>query len=309
MEASVPSRLHAWIIAARLHTLPAGISPVLVGIGLAGADGVFAPLPAGAALVGALLIQIGTNFVNDYTDALRGADSADRDGFTRVTAAGLIDVETIKVAAFATFAAALLVGCYLVYVGGAPIVVVGLVSIASGYAYTGGPLPFGYRGLGDLFVFVFFGLVAVTGTYYVQAAAVLADPLTVTIPAGTVTIEAVMGGIAMGALTTAILVVNNLRDIEDDRDAGKRTLAVILGPAGTRVEFVGLLLVAYTVPVYFILEGTTRVGAVYFSLPLAILVTTRVFQPRDGERLNRTLSKTGQLTLLFAVLFTAGVWV
>lgn len=307
MEASLPSRLRAWIMAARLHTLPAGISPVLVGIGLAGGDDVFAPLPAGAALIGALLIQIGTNFVNDYTDALRGADSADRDGFTRVTASGLIDVDTIKLAAFATFGAALLVGFYLVYVGGAPIVIVGLVSIASGYAYTGGPLPFGYRGLGDLFVFVFFGLVAVTGTYYVQAAAVLAEPLSMSIPAGTVTIEAVMGGIAMGGLTTAILVVNNLRDIEDDRDAGKRTLAVILGPTWTRIEFVGLLLLAYIVPVYFVLEGSTRVAVVYFSLPLAIFVTTRVFHSRDGETLNRTLSKTGQLTLLYAVLFTAGI--
>lgn len=309
MERSRRARLRAWIMAARLHTLPAGISPVLVGIGLAGSDGVFSLGPALAALVGAIFIQIGTNFVNDYTDAIRGADSPDRAGFTRVTASGLIPAETIRLAAAVTFATAILIGFYLVYVGGAPIVVIGLVSIACGYAYTGGPIPFGYRGLGDLFVFIFFGLVAVTGTYYVQAADLLAEPLSLTIPAGTVTVEAVLGGVAMGALTTAILVINNLRDIEEDRAAGKRTLAVILGPQWTRVEFLSLLAVAYLVPIYFILEGATATAAVYLSLPLAGLLSRTVLRTREGEAMNEALADAGRLTLVFAVLFAVGVWV
>lgn len=299
--------LKAWVMAARLHTLPAGIAPVVVGIGLASADGVFSWLPALAALVGAILIQIGTNFVNDYTDALRGADSPDREGFTRVTASGMIPAETVRMAAAVTFAAAIGVGFYLVYVGGAPIVVIGLVSILCGYAYTGGPIPFGYRGLGDLFVFVFFGLVAVAGTYYVQAVDILADPLTLTIPAGTVTLEAILGGVAMGALTTAILVINNLRDIEEDREAGKRTLAVVLGPTWTRIEFTALLVLAYLVPVYFILEGAPLAAVVFLSLPYAGLLLRTIWRTREGQALNEALSRMGRLTLGFALLFAAGV--
>ncbi len=159
------SRTKAWVMAARPQTLPAAAAPIFVGVGLAVHDGVFAALPALAAFVGAALIQIGTNFANDYYDAVQGADTDEREGFTRVTAGGLIDAEEVKRAMIATYGLAVVIGVYLVAVGGLPIVVVGLSGIAAGVLYTGGPFPYGYRGLGDLFVFVYFGLVAVTGTY------------------------------------------------------------------------------------------------------------------------------------------------
>ena len=165
------SKREAWLMAARPQTLPAGASPVIVGAGLAVHEGVFASAPWLAALVGALLIQVGTNFANDYYDAAKGADTEEREGFTRVTAGGLIPPRRVKLAMAATYGLAVLVGVYLVAVGGAPILVVGLSSIAAGVLYTGGPYPYGYRGLGDLFVFVYFGVVAVTGTFYVQAVA------------------------------------------------------------------------------------------------------------------------------------------
>src|SRR6056297_3093115 len=178
MSGSNLSRRQAWVAAARPQTLPAAAAPILVGVGLAVNDGVFAPVPAVAAFIGAALIQIATNFANDYYDAIQGADTDDREGFTRVTQSGLIEPGRVKAAMYATFAAAIVVGGYLVYVGGVPILVIGLLSVISGIAYTGGPYPLGYHGLGDLFVFVFFGVIAVTGTYYVQAAAVVAPPLT-----------------------------------------------------------------------------------------------------------------------------------
>ena len=310
MAAATSRRAHlrSWWIAARIHTLPAGIAPVILGVGLAAADGMFALYPAVAALIGAVLIQIGTNFANDYSDARRGVDRPDRAGFTRVTASGMLAPSTVRRAMIIAFAAAILVGTYLVYVGGLPIVIIGLSSILFGYLYTGGPSPYGYRGLGDLFVFVYFGLIAVVGTYYVQAADTLAEPLTIGVPTGTVTPEAVLGGIAMGALTTAILVINNLRDLEDDRDAGKRTLAVILGTRWTRIEFTALLVAAYLVPVYFVLDGAVAVAAAYLSLPLAALVLRTVLRTREGEAMNRALASTGRLTLVYAVLFALGVW-
>lgn len=178
------SRQKAWVMAARPQTLPAAAAPILVGTGVAIHDGVFAPLPALAALLGAALIQIGTNFANDYYDAIKGADTADREGFTRVTAGGLIDPPAVKRAMYLTFMIAILVGATLVWVGGIPILIVGLLSVGSGIAYTGGPYPLGYHGLGDVFVFVFFGLIAVTGTYYVQAAALIAGTFPLGIPAG-----------------------------------------------------------------------------------------------------------------------------
>jgi len=181
------SRRQAWVIAARPQTLPAAAAPVIVGVGLALDAGVFAPLPALAALIGAALIQIGTNFANDYYDAIQGADTDDREGFTRVVASGLIDPGEVKRAMWLTFAAAIVVGTFLVAVGGVPILVIGLASVAAGIAYTGGPYPLGYHGLGDVFVFVFFGVIAVTGTYYVQAAALTGGLLPLAPPPGTLT--------------------------------------------------------------------------------------------------------------------------
>jgi 1,4-dihydroxy-2-naphthoate octaprenyltransferase len=197
-------------------------------------------LPAIAALIGAFLIQIGTNLANDYYDFLRGGDTEERVGPMRVTQAGIIPPRTVRNAAFGALFLALCIGLYLVWVGGWPIVLIGLASLFCAIAYTGGPFPLAYHGLGDLFVFVFFGFVAVGGSYWVQA-----------LDFGP---EVLLAGAGMGAMATAILVVNNLRDIETDAVAGKRTLAVRIGPAGTKVEFLALIVFAMAVPIL----GVTR---------------------------------------------------
>ena len=302
------SRSRAWLLAARPQTLPAAFAPVLVGVGLAIDAGVFAPGPALAALVGAALIQIGTNFANDYYDAQAGVDTDDRAGFTRVTQAGLLPPETVKMGAYATFALAILVGTYLVYVGGFPILVVGLLSVASGLAYAGGPYPLGSYGLGDLFVFVFFGVVAVTGTYYVQAAAVLASPLSMTVPPGTISVTALVASLPIAALATAILVVNNVRDLETDRAAGKRTLAVLLGYRWSRAEFVALLALAYTVPTWLWSTGSDPLVLLpLVTIPYAVSVASTVMNETSGEALNPALERTGRLLAAFAILFALGL--
>ena len=303
------SKREAWVIAARPQTLPAAASPVVVGTGLAVHDGVFAIFPAIAALVGAALIQIGTNFANDYYDAVQGADTEEREGFTRVTAGGLIAPETVKRAMYLTFAAAILLGTYLVYVGGVPIVIIGLLSGASGIAYTGGPYPLGYHGLGDLFVFVFFGLVAVAGTYYVQAAAVLAGPFPVGIPPETLPIAAIVAALPIAALSTDILVVNNVRDKEEDATTGKRTLAVRFGYRFARAQFVALLVLAYAVPVWFLLRPgyAVAVALPYLTLPYGIAITRTMLTETAGEVLNPTLERTGRLLAGYAVLFAVGL--
>ena len=297
------------MIAARPQTLPAAAAPVIVGTGLAVHDGVFAGLPALAALVGAALIQIGTNFANDYYDAVQGADTEDREGFTRVTAGGLIAPETVKRAMYLTFAAAIALGTYLVYVGGVPILVIGLLSVASGIAYTGGPYPLGYHGLGDLFVFVFFGLVAVAGTYYVQAASVLTAPFSVGIPPGTLPVAAVVAALPVAALSTNILVVNNVRDREEDATTGKLTLAVRFGYGVARAQFVALLLLAYAVPTWFLLRPgySVAVALPYLTLPYAVAVARTMLTETAGEELNPTLERTGRLLAGYAVLFAVGL--
>jgi 1,4-dihydroxy-2-naphthoate octaprenyltransferase len=307
-ESADVSRRDAWLMAARPHTLPAAAAPVVVGTALAVHEGVFAALPALAALLGAALIQVGTNLANDYYDAVKGADTDEREGFTRVTQSGLIPPERVKRATAATFAAAMAVGVYLVYVGGVPILVVGLASVASGILYTGGPYPLGYYGLGDLFVFVFFGVVAVTGTFYVQAAAVLAEPLTTTVPPGTVTASALVAGLPIAAISTAILVVNNVRDLETDRAAGKRTLAVRLGYTWSRVEFALLLALAYAVPVYLWLDGAFG-PAVLLPLataPYAAKVARTVWTESGADALDPALERTGKLLAAYAAAFALG---
>jgi 1,4-dihydroxy-2-naphthoate octaprenyltransferase len=304
------TRGEAWLMAARPQTLPAGAAPVVMGVGLAVADGVFAPVPALAALLGALLIQVGTNLANDYYDAVKGTDAADREGFTRVTAGGLIEPRRVKLAMIATYGLAMAIGVYIAYVGGVPILVAGLASVAAGILYTGGPYPYGYYGLGDLFVFVFFGLVAVAGTYYVQAVPALgAGTFPITIPAGTVTAETILAGVAAGALSTAILVVNNIRDIESDREAGKRTLAVLLGYRWSRVEFVTLCAAGYLVPPALWLAGgyPPSIMLTYLTLPLAAVVTRTLLTRTDGEALNTALERTGQVLAVYALLFALGI--
>ncbi|MFB6243347.1 MAG: 1,4-dihydroxy-2-naphthoate polyprenyltransferase [Halobaculum sp.] len=303
------TRRQAWVIAARPQTLPAAAAPVVVGVGLALREGVFAPVPAAAALLGAALIQIGTNFANDYYDAVKGADTADREGFTRVTAGGLIEPPSVKRAMWLTFAAAVLVGVYLVAVGGVPILVIGLLSVASGVAYTGGPYPLGYHGLGDVFVFVFFGLVAVSGTYYVQAAAELGVAFTTVVPrAELVPLIALVAAIPVAALSTNILVVNNVRDREEDATTGKRTLAVRFGYAFARGEYVVLLGAAYTVPVVVaVTTGDLPTLLPLVTLPYGALVARTVLTETSGEALNPALESTGKLLAAFSALFAVGL--
>ena len=296
-------------MAARPQTLPAAASPVVVGTGLAVHDGVFAPLAALAALLGAALIQVGTNFANDYYDAVQGADTEDREGFTRVTQSGLIEADEVKRAMYLTFLSSVVVGTYLVYVGGAPILVVGLLSVASGVAYTGGPYPLGYHGLGDVFVFVFFGLVAVAGTYYVQAAAVLAGPFPLWIPSDTLPVAALVASLPVAALSTDILVVNNVRDREEDARTGKRTLAVRFGYGFSRAQYVGMLGLAYAVPVWLFAATEFGVGvlAPFLTLPYAGLVARTVLTETSGAALNPALERTGKLLAAFSVLFALGM--
>jgi len=226
----------AWIVAARPKTLTAAAAPVFLGTGLAFGRGGFRLLPALAALLGAILIQIGTNLANDYYDFVIGGDTEDRGGPERVTQAGIFKPHTVRNAAFLVLGLALVLGIYLVGIGGIPVLLIGIASLICAVAYTGGPFPLAYHGLGDVFVFIFFGLVAVGGTYWVQALSF--GP------------EVLWAGVGMGSLATAILVVNNLRDIQTDGQAGKRTLAVRIGHLGTKVEFTLLLLMAFFVPIF-----------------------------------------------------------
>lgn len=309
MTTAERSRLKVWLMAIRPQTLPAAAAPVIVGTGLAVRDGVFSLFPAVAALLGAALIQIGTNLTNDYYDAVKGADTDEREGFTRVTQAGLIAPERVRLGAAAAFGSAMAVGLYITYVGGLPILVVGVLGIISGVAYTAGPYPLGYHGLGDVFVFVFFGVVAVTGTYYVQAAAFLGSPLPMTVPAGTVPVEGVVASLTMAGISTNVLVVNNIRDMETDKEAGKRTIAVRLGYGWSRVQYVSLLLLAYLVPpaLWLGYGFEPTVLAPFVTLPYAVLVTRTVLTSTGGDALNHALEHTGKLLAGFAVLFGAGM--
>ena len=212
---SPSSAARIWIVAARVRTLPAAVAPVLVGTSLALGHGQFAPLVFVAALLGAICIQVGTNLSNDYSDARRGADTEDRLGPVRVTAGGLVPPGQVLLATYLTFGAAVLCGAYLVAVAGPELLAVGAASILAGVLYTGGPRPYGYEGLGEVFVFLFFGVVAVTGSYFVQVQALPWQAYGCAVP--------------VGLLASSILVVNNVRDLETDRRAGKRTLAVRLG--------------------------------------------------------------------------------
>ena len=308
MSTAEVSRAHAWVMAARPQTLPAAAAPVLVGTGLALHNDVFAPIAALFAFVGAALIQIGTNFANDYYDAKKGADTDEREGFTRVTQSGLIPPSQVKRATIVTFALAILSGVYLVAVGGLPILVIGLVSVFCGWAYTGGPYPLGYHGLGDLFVFVFFGVVAVVGTYYVQAVAHLEGFLT-TVPPGTMPPEAFVASLPIAGISTAILVVNNVRDRETDAETGKRTLAVRLGYFWSRVEYAALLVLAYLTPIWFWLGWGFELTVLLplLTLPYAALITHTVWTRTDGNALNPALEQTGKLLVGYALLFAIGV--
>jgi 1,4-dihydroxy-2-naphthoate octaprenyltransferase len=269
--------------------------PVLVGTAVAAHETRIDPLVFVATLVAALLIQVGTNFANDYSDFVSGADHAGRLGPTRASQSGLIAPGAVKAATYTTFGIALLIGLYLAWVGGWPIVAIGSMSIICGFLYTGGPWPFGYHGLGDLFVFVFFGLVAVSGTAFLQS--------------GTWPALAFMAAIPIGLLCTNILVVNNLRDLPTDRDSGKRTLAVRIGDHATRWQYALSTLLAYATPLAIAWGRGAAAWYLlpWFSAPMAAMLVRRVLGPTSGRELNGVLERTGQLLLLFGILFAAGL--
>jgi 1,4-dihydroxy-2-naphthoate octaprenyltransferase len=284
-----------WLMAARPRTLPASVAPVLVGSSLAAHDGPFHVLRFAAALLGAIFIQVGTNLSNDYSDARRGADTEDRLGPVRVTAGGLVPPRQVLIATYVSFGVAVLVGTYLVAVAGWELLAVGAASILAGVLYTGGPRPYGYEGLGELFVFLFFGIVAVTGSYFVQRQRLPWEAFALAVP--------------VGLLAAAILVVNNIRDLETDRRAGKRTLAVRLGRERARLIYGLMVYGAFlTGPVPWLLGSLSfRLLLPWLALPLAVPIVRTVAQHTDGPSLNEALARTGMLQLVFCVLLSAGV--
>lgn len=294
MSSDQPSALRIWISATRPRTLPAAVAPVIVGSALAYRDGSFIPLAAGACLVFALLIQIATNFANDYFDFMKGADTAERVGPRRAVASGWVRPRTMKAAMIVTFALAFLAGLTLLRFGGLPLLAIGVASILCGIAYTGGPYPLGYNGLGDVFVFLFFGLIAVCATYYVQA--------------GGITPEAVLASCAVGALAANILVVNNYRDVETDAKAGKRTLVVRFGRRAARLQYALSLALAAVAPVALVARGYAPwVLLPLLLLPLGIGHARRLKRSDQPAELIRLLADTGKLLALYGILFAVGV--
>jgi 1,4-dihydroxy-2-naphthoate octaprenyltransferase len=305
--------LRTWAMAARPRTLPAALAPVLVGSAAAWAYTIprVSNVPGGleitwgpgsfswgnfvAALIGAVFIQIGTNLANDYSDAKRGADTVDRLGPVRVTAAGLVAPRRVLHATWAAFGVAALAGLYLTIEVGPEILAIGILSIAAGVLYTGGPKPYGYEGLGEVFVFVFFGLVAVNGSYYVQLEDLAWLPVLLSVP--------------VGLLSAAILVVNNVRDIDTDRRAGKRTLAVRLGRERTRSLYVALVAGAFLIlPVGLIASGGPAWALLgVAAAPLARRPAAAVLDRTDGPALNGALAGTGALLAAFSVLVSLGL--
>lgn len=281
-------------MAIRPKTLPAAASGVVMGSALAWRDGHFQIGPALAALAVALLLQIGSNVANDVFDFERGADTSERQGPLRVTQAGLLTPSQVKQGMWIIFGLAALCGLYLTWLRGPVVIAIGLAAILSAIAYTGGPFPLGYYGLGDVFVYIFFGLAAVAGTYFVQVASVTPAAWWMSVP--------------VGLIITAILVVNNLRDIDNDRKAGKRTLAVRLGEPGTRVEYMACMIIAYLVIPLSALLGIVSWLALltWLSLPLAYKATKTVLT-QQGRTLNAALAGTGQTALVFSLLFWVGM--
>ena len=293
-RAGSPGTIRRWVMAARPATLTAAAAPVLVGTAAAWAVGAFHAGPALAALAGALLLQVAANLANDVFDFEKGADTEHRLGPTRVVQSGLLSARAVRRGLAVVLALALAVGVYLVWVGGPVIVAIGILSILAAIAYTGGPYPLGYNGLGDIAVFLFFGFVAVCGTTFVQAGHVPAISWWAAVP--------------VGALTTAILVVNNIRDIETDAVAGKRTLAVRFGRRAILGEYAGLFLVAYGVPV--VLAATGRLAWPVLLPLLSAPVAVRWFRHvrrETGRALNPARGGTARLLFLFALLFAAGI--
>ena len=285
--------MNHWVLASRLKTLTAAISPVLVGVSLAIHDGQFQPFIAFMTLLAAVLIQIGANFANDVYDFLKGSDREDRLGPTRATQSGLIPPEDMKKGMWLVFSLAICVGFYLASIGGWPIVWIGLASIASAITYTGGPYPLGYHGWGDVFVFVFFGIIAVPGTYYLQS--------------GFVSYDSILFGIPLGALSTAILIVNNLRDADTDIKSGKRTLAVRYGKTFVKIEYIIMMVVAFAIPIYILqFWDELSLYIILFLLPISIRLIQSLYN-ETGISLNPVLVNTAQFLFHFSILLSIGL--
>ena len=295
MTAATPTFWQTWTGATRPRTLPAAVAPVLVGTALAAHAGLLDLGAAGLCLLFALLIQIGTNFANDYYDFVKGADTAARVGPRRAVAAGLVRPEVMKRAMIGVFAAAFVAGLGLIAWGGPWLIAIGVASIVCGVAYTGGPWPLGYNGLGDVFVFLFFGLVAVGATYFVQA--------------GRLTMDVWLAAVPVGLLAANILVVNNYRDVETDVVAGKRTLVVRFGRGAARAQFVGSLLVALAMPVAFWVRGFSAWCLLPLLLaPVAWRHERRLKESKTPGELIALLGDTGKLLAGYAVLLSVGLW-
>ncbi len=289
------SAARIWLLAARIRTLPAAVAPVLVGTALAIQDGEFNGAAFACALLGALFIQVGTNLSNDYSDARRGADTEDRLGPVRVTAGGLVPPRQVLHATYVSFGLAVLCGIYLIYVAGPVLLAIGAASIVAGVLYTGGPRPYGYEGLGELFVFLFFGIVAVSGSYYVQIQHLPWEAFALAVP--------------VGLLASAILVVNNVRDIDTDRRAGKRTLAVRLGRTRARTMFGLMVYGAFVLAQVPWIAGPLSAWllAPFLLAPVALGLVRAVRTHADGPTLNEALAQTGMLQLGFCALLSAGI--
>jgi 1,4-dihydroxy-2-naphthoate polyprenyltransferase len=288
-----PFRL--WFVAARPRTLPAAISPVLVGTALAASESTFRPLAFGCALIASVFIQIGTNLSNDYSDARRGADSEDRLGPVRVTAGGLLPPRRVLWGTYVAFGIAVCAGIYLVTQAGWGLLVVGAASILAGILYTGGPRPYGYEGLGELFVFLFFGLVAVTGSYFVQTAHLEAEAFVLAVP--------------IGLLAAAVLTVNNIRDIDTDRRVGKQTLAVKLGRRRALGLLHAMIAIGFAVVAVAASIGELPTTSLICLLALALVpaLSRTVIYKVDGESLNQALADTGRLLAAFSILLAVGL--
>ena len=285
--------MNSWILASRPKTLPAAISPVIVGVSLAVHDSEFHLFTAFMTLLAAILIQIGANFANDVYDFLKGSDREDRLGPIRATQSGLISPENMKKGMWLVFTLAICVGFYLASIGGWPIVCIGLISIASGIAYTGGPYPLGYHGWGDVFVFIFFGIIAVPGTYYLQT--------------GFVSDYSILFGISLGALSTTILIVNNLRDADTDVKSGKRTLAVRFGKSFVKMEYIVMMILAFAIPIYILqLWDEFSLYIILFLLPISVRHIQSLYS-ETGESLNLVLVNTAKFLFHFSILLSIGL--
>lgn len=291
----MPQHITLWIKAARPQTLAAAFVPVCVGVALAIHDRTFDWVPSIVALICAFLIQIGTNFANDYFDFKKGADTGERIGFERATATGLIPEQSMLKATIITMGLAFVLGLYLVWHAGWIIFWIGALSLICGILYTGGPFPLGYNGLGDVFVFIFFGIIAVMATYYVNALEW--------------SIDSFWASLAVGALCINILVVNNLRDVEQDRIAGKNTLGVLFGEDALRWEYLIMLLLALAIPphFYFQLNYNWMIFIPYVSLPIAGMLLRKIWLQEDKRKLNKALEQTAQFMTLFGILFSTGI--